>query len=680
MKHSKLLKAFAIVLAALSLTAAVGSIGGMWALTNAGLYEQTYEERYQAEVDSVCQSLAVRAVRRFASLTLGGCPEELVDSHYGNVFTYDFSRTLSESKVTYAIADQNGIIWECAKGANTTAPLHMEIPISEQSHLALVPGGDTVPEETFTLYYTRKITRDGLIIWETASALCYLQPTPDFTVHIYLEADAAHEANDWMLLKILFACKDLFPYILAGSSLIFLLCVIYLCFAAGRKRGSNKIHAGGLNRLPLDIYLFAISAAVIYILPIVEREVRVSSRYAPYWCIATVLTIGFMCSLLLVAFFFACVAQCKTPDGFFYKNAFVYRCLHRLWQCGCWLVRTVQALLRMIPTIWQWLLTALCMALSLLLTFHMAAGASYFRINESCFFLFLLVILGCFCLVCYGGWCFGVLIKGASAMAKGDLSKKVPTKYLYGAFKTFALELNSLADAAYIAAQNQMRSERMKTELITNVSHDIKTPLTSIINFVDLLQKPHTAEEESQYLDVLSRQSAQMKRLIDDLMDLSKAATGNMTVSIAQLDAVEAVNQALGEFADKLDAANLSPVFRHPDKPVTVNADGRLLWRVLSNLLSNIVKYSMTGTRVYLELTETDTHAILSLKNISREPLNLSADALMERFVQGDASRNTEGSGLGLNIAQSLMQVQKGSLSLHLDGDLFKVTLTLPKA
>ena len=218
----------------------------------------------------------------------------------------------------------------------------------------------------------------------------------------------------------------------------------------------------------------------------------------------------------------------------------------------------------------------------------------------------------------------------------------------------------------------------MKTELITNVSHDIKTPLTSIINYVDLLQKAHTPEEEAQYLEVLSRQSQRMKKLIEDLMDMSKATTGNMTVEIFRVDAVEAVNQALGEFSDKLAAASLTPVFRNPEEPVEILADGRLTWRVLSNLLGNVVKYALPGTRVYVDLVKLEHQVVLSLKNISREELNVSTEELTERFVRGDKSRNTEGSGLGLNIAQSLMELQKGQLQLLVDGDLFKVTLIFP--
>ena len=281
-------------------------------------------------------------------------------------------------------------------------------------------------------------------------------------------------------------------------------------------------------------------------------------------------------------------------------------------------------------------------------------------------------------MIFYGSHCFGLLLATAKKMGKGDLDTKITSKLLVGSFKDFSNELNNLADVAVVAAQKQLKSERMKTELITNVSHDIKTPLTSIINYVDLLQKPHTEAEGEQYLEVLDRQSQRLKKLIDDLMDMSKASTGNMSVEITRVDAVESVNQALGEFADKLDRALLSPVFRRPEDPVYMLADGKLVWRVLSNLLSNAVKYAMPGTRIYLEASHVNGKVIISLKNISREELNVDAEELMERFVRGDVSRNTEGSGLGLNIAKSLMELQKGQLQILVDGDLFKVTLIFP--
>ena len=330
----------------------------------------------------------------------------------------------------------------------------------------------------------------------------------------------------------------------------------------------------------------------------------------------------------------------------------------------------LHAFLSLLPVTWQWLLVGFGMLLLMVITVNAN--------NEE----ILVLLCGgiCIAIILYASHCFGILWDSTKKMSKGDLETKVDDKLMIGAFKDFASDLNALADVAVVAAQKQLKSERMKTELITNVSHDIKTPLTSIINYVDFLQKPHSDEDQEVYLEVLARQSQQMKKLLEDLIEMSKANTGNMPVYLTPLNAAEAINQALGEFSDKLDAAQLIPVIRQPEEDVLMQADGRLLWRVLSNLLSNVVKYALPGTRVYIELAKEGEKVRISVKNISREALNIHADELMERFVRGDASRNTEGSGLGLNIAQSLMEIQKGKLDITVDGDLFKVTLTFPAA
>ena len=331
--------------------------------------------------------------------------------------------------------------------------------------------------------------------------------------------------------------------------------------------------------------------------------------------------------------------------------------------------RACERLFSRLPLMWQWLLIGMVLAVWLLV-------AVAERMES-------MVILWCcsaLAVVLYGANCFGALLEGVKRMRGGDLEAKVDDKYLIGSFREFAGELNGLADVAMVAAQKQLKSDRMKTELITNVSHDIKTPLTSIINYVDLLEKPHTEEQEKAYLEVLSRQSQRMKKLIEDLMEMSKASTGNIPVEIGKIDAVEAVNQALGEFTDKLSAAGLTPVFRQSEEAVFLLADGRLLWRAMSNVLSNAVKYALPGTRLYVDVSAVEDKAVISFKNISGAQLNISAEELMERFVRGDSSRNTEGSGLGLNIAKSLMELQKGQLQLLVDGDLFKVTLVFPRA
>jgi signal transduction histidine kinase len=282
--------------------------------------------------------------------------------------------------------------------------------------------------------------------------------------------------------------------------------------------------------------------------------------------------------------------------------------------------------------------------------------------------------------VLYGAYAFGKLRDAAKKMSGGNLEEKIDCKYLPGCFGEFAGHLNALGDTCIEAAKQQMQSERMKSELITNVSHDIKTPLTSIINYVDLLQMTDDEAQRAEYLEVLSRQSQRLKKLIEDLMEMSRASSGNVAVEMTPTDISEAVNQALGEFADTLESCGLKTMCRMPAEPVMALCDGKHLWRVLSNVLSNVVKYALPGTRVYVDVARQGQKVEISIKNISAQMLNITAGELMERFVRGDASRNTEGNGLGLNIAKSLMELQNGRLDLVVDGDLFKVVLTLNAA
>ena len=219
----------------------------------------------------------------------------------------------------------------------------------------------------------------------------------------------------------------------------------------------------------------------------------------------------------------------------------------------------------------------------------------------------------------------------------------------------------------------------MKTELITNVSHDIKTPLTSIINYASLISaEPSENEKITEYAKVLVRQSDRLKRLIEDLVEASKASTGNLEVHLAPCDASVFIEQASGEYEEKLEKAGLTLVTSKPEQEVRIMADGRRMWRVFDNLMNNICKYAQSGTRVYLMLELIDGQAVVSFKNISKDPLNISAEELMERFVRGDASRNTEGNGLGLSIARSMTELQGGRMTLSVDGDLFKAMLSFP--
>jgi signal transduction histidine kinase len=247
--------------------------------------------------------------------------------------------------------------------------------------------------------------------------------------------------------------------------------------------------------------------------------------------------------------------------------------------------------------------------------------------------------------------------------------------------KELADNILNIEDGLDKAIDKAIKSERMKGELITNVSHDLKTPLTSIINYVDLLDKGNVPDEKrKEYLAILKERSARLKILIEDLFEASKASSGNLELHMEELNPIALLRQTLGEFEDRISKSNLDFIKNLPDHKLTVYADGKKTFRVFQNLISNILKYSLNGTRVYIDIEDDADFVAITFKNISKYPLNFTEEEILERFKRGDASRTTEGSGLGLSIAKSLIELQGGSFKIKFDGDLFKVTVLLPKA
>lgn len=276
----------------------------------------------------------------------------------------------------------------------------------------------------------------------------------------------------------------------------------------------------------------------------------------------------------------------------------------------------------------------------------------------------------------YIALCLRKLHMAAQRLADGDMETAIDKKGLFLDLAQHADTLNSIGDGLSKAVEEKMKSERMKTELITNVSHDIKTPLTSIINYVDFLKKEGIDDEESrEYIDVLDKQSQRLRKLIEDLMEASKAATGNIKLNMDICDIAVMMSQVMGEYEEKAEKADLKLIFKTPEDSTKIMADGRRLWRVFDNLLNNICKYSQPGTRVYQILEKNGDKVIVTYKNISNYELGISSDELTERFVRGDSSRHTEGSGLGLSIAKNLTELQGGIFDIDIDGDLFKVVM-----
>lgn len=273
---------------------------------------------------------------------------------------------------------------------------------------------------------------------------------------------------------------------------------------------------------------------------------------------------------------------------------------------------------------------------------------------------------------------FEAIKEGVKKIKNGDLDYQIQIDKR-GEFKNLAEDINEISGGLKKAVDNELKSERHRSELITNVSHDIRTPLTSIITYVDLLKHEEDQEEKEKYIEVLESKSKRLKQLIDNLFEASKYSSGDVPVESSKIDIVSLLNQGLGELNDEIENKKLDFITSFESEEMLVIADGELLWRAIENLLSNILKYALKGSRVYIDIFQEENHVLLIMKNISAYELNISEEELMRRFARGDDSRNSDGSGLGLSIATSLIELQKGEFKIDIDGDLFKTSIKLPK-
>lgn len=436
-----------------------------------------------------------------------------------------------------------------------------------------------------------------------------------------------------------------------------LFCFFWQMAAAGHWQGFEGIHLTWFDKIPLDLM------AVVFILPIgffVGYFNYASSIAVALWG-AAVLNCVF---LFLITF----VTRCKA--GTVLKNNVIWYAIRLLWRILKAIGRWIGHLVRSIPVIWR---TALVILAAFI--FALAIGSNMSVLSLPMLLLYLL--LAVFALYIAIG--FATLQRGSKALAEGDYSKPVDTRFLRGDLKRCGENLNKVQQGVQRAVDERLRSERMKTELITNVSHDIKTPLTSIVNYVDLLKKEDIDNPKAQeYLEVLDRQSKRLKKLTEDLVEASKASSGVIPVDCQPTNVNVLLSQLEGEYEERLQKAELTMIVHPAAGDPVVLADGKLLSRVMDNLMNNIGKYAMPGTRVYAAAAADEKESTISIKNVSRNELNVSADELMERFVRGDSSRHTEGSGLGLSIAKSLVELQGGRFELSIDGDLFRADISLP--
>ncbi len=459
------------------------------------------------------------------------------------------------------------------------------------------------------------------------------------------------------ILEVFYSMRYSLIWIFSSCTLGGILLLIYLCFAAGR-RGENPPKTSFFDKIPLEFYL--IGGFLAFILEVGFIDIAPAQIW---FCFLAAVLFILADSILFVLFFMTLATRIKTKS--FVRTTLVGKTWHLIKKYA-YLFRRLWEDMHLVPK-----LVLILVGLALF-DLVLATMLDYTE------FLAALLIEG----LCLSGvlvW-YGAslqhLKKDQEIIADGDLCHRCDTARLPYGLRSLGDAMNRSAEGMEKAVDEKIKSERFKTELITNVSHDIKTPLTSIINYVDLIKKEKTKNEKiREYVEVLDRQSARLKKLTEDLVESSKAASGILPIEFARCDVGVLLEQALGEYQSAFEEKGLIPCFSLPEDSIFILADGKRLWRVMDNLLRNIEKYALPGTRVYVNLEEKDGKVQIIFRNISALPIPLSGEYLSERFVRGDLSRNTEGSGLGLAIAKSLVELQKGSLTVTVDGDLFKAVI-----
>ena len=508
--------------------------------------------------------------------------------------------------------------------------------------------------ENFALTYTDKplYTAQSTRLYTLSDGSIYaLTYTADL-----LQVETA-PTYSYLLLSWLTEHTGLTIFLSALFAVLALFCFCFSMASAGHWAGHEGIHLTWLDKIPADVWLLVLLCTFF-----IGWEAFYYEWGRVFFCAALVpLVLLFLCAF---------AAQCKA--GTVLRGALIGRIARFLWRIVRAVFRALLHTLVRLPLVWKTALVGLVIAGAEFLLYI----NDFYRVRYGVFLVMKLIEL---LAVLYIAVSLRTLQKGGEKLARGDFSEPIDTRYLLWDFKRYGQELNDVQGGLEQAVQEQMKAEHLKTELITNVSHDIKTPLTSIVNYVDLLKKedmPSPAARE--YIAVLDRQSHRLKKLTEDLVEASKASSGALNVELQPTDVNVLLSQIEGEYQERLAACHLTLVTQPPAPGTMIQADSRLLSRVMDNLVSNVCKYAMENTRVYVTAAVRDGQAVISFKNVSRDELNISPDELMERFVRGDASRHSEGSGLGLSIARSLVQLQGGTFALSIDADLFRADIVFP--
>ena len=446
-------------------------------------------------------------------------------------------------------------------------------------------------------------------------------------------------------------------YLLPLSIIAVLVLLIMNCFLIGLRNENGEVILNAFDKTPLLVALI-----ILFILFMIGCGFLIALTSENLTLILSGTAIGAVIGYISFVFFLETIIK-RIKSRTLFRNTITYRILR-------WIKSLITSMTRNANMTVKLILIFIAFGILNIIGFSLS-------ISEP-IGIFILIAIWVYAFAKMHQWLVRYIeIKNAiNEIYMGNTEVHLDEKRYKGSLNSMAIQVNDIAGGLSNAIQEKLKSERLKTELITNVSHDIKTPLTSIINYVDLLKKEKMPNEQAEeYLNILDNKSQRLKRLTEDLVEASKASSGNIKLNIEKLNVNELLKQVSGEFEDKFKSRNLEEVMSLPEKNVYINADSRYMYRILENMYSNISKYAMDNTRVYIDVIPNNNRITIQMKNISKEKLNISTEELMQRFVRGDSARNTEGSGLGLSIATSLTTLQGGTFNIYLDGDLYKVII-----
>lgn len=483
----------------------------------------------------------------------------------------------------------------------------------------------------------------------------------NFSVYTSLENDLTYY-DQYRTNKTVFDMAQILYkpalYLLPLSIVAVLVLLIMNCFFIGLRNENGEVILNAFDKTPLLVALI-----ILFILFMIGCGFLIALTSENLTLILSGIAIGAVIVYISFVFFLETIIK-RIKSKTLFRNTITYRILR-------WIKSLITSMTRNANMTVKLILIFIAFGILNIIGF----GSS---INNEPIGFFILIAIWVYAFAKMHQWLVRYIeIKNAiNEIYIGNTEVHLDEKRYKGSLNSMAIQVNDIAGGLSNAIQEKLKSERLKTELITNVSHDIKTPLTSIINYVDLLKKEKMPNEQAEeYLNILDNKSQRLKRLTEDLVEASKASSGNIKLNIEKLNVNELLKQVSGEFEDKFKSRNLEEVMSLPEKNVYINADSRYMYRILENMYSNISKYAMDNTRVYIDVIPNNNRITIQMKNISKEKLNISTEELMQRFVRGDSARNTEGSGLGLSIATSLTTLQGGTFNIYLDGDLYKVII-----